>query len=158
MFCYMFLTHKKHQKTQFLSDFVIFRNTWLFSEIFGYFLTHRYQIWLFQHKIRILQMILNYRDILNKSLGELGIKNAVLALQPTTVHWPGRPVLALVQLIRKRYYLRMITFKTNQLVNNQKQKRSVQFCLTLWEHLVNLFEVLKILKWSLHQIYYLVWR
>ena len=38
----------------------------------------------------------------------------------------------------------MITFKTNQLVNNQKQKRSVQFCLALWEHLVNLFEVLNL--------------
>ena len=80
MFCYMFLTHKKHQKTQFLSDFVIFRNTWLFSEIFGYFLTHRYQIWIFWLKMWILQMILDYRDILNTSLGELGIKNAVLVL------------------------------------------------------------------------------
>ena len=87
MFCYMFLTHEKHQKTQFLSNFMIFRNSWLFSELFGYFLTQRYQKWFFWHKIRILQMILDYKDILNISLGELGIKNAILVIQPTTVHW-----------------------------------------------------------------------
>ena len=63
----MFLTHEKHHKTQFLANFRIFRNSWLFSEMFGYFLTHRYQIWLFWPKIQILQMILEYADILNKS-------------------------------------------------------------------------------------------
>ena len=36
-------------------------------------------------------MILDYIDILNKSLGELGIKNAVLVLQPTTVHSHSEP-------------------------------------------------------------------
>ena len=81
----MFLTDEKHHKTQFLTNFGIFRNSWLFSENFGYFLTHSYQIWLFWHKIRILQMILDYTDILNKSLGKLEIKNAVLVLQPTTL-------------------------------------------------------------------------
>ena len=79
-FCYMFLTHKKHYKNPFLANFRIFRNSWLFSEIFGYFLTHRYQIWLFWHKIRNLQIILDCTDILNKYLGELGIKNAVIVL------------------------------------------------------------------------------
>ena len=79
-FCYMFLTHKKHYKNPFLGNFRIFRNSWLFSEIFGYFLTHRYQIWLFWHKIRNLQIILDCTDILNKYLEELGIKNAIIVL------------------------------------------------------------------------------
>ena len=45
-----------------------------------YFLTHSYQIWFFWYKIQILQMILDYTDILDNSLGELWIKNAVLVL------------------------------------------------------------------------------
>ena len=74
------LTHEKHHRTQFFAIFGIFGIFWLFSEIFGYFLRHSYQIWLFWHKIQILQLILEPTGILNQSLDELGIENAVLVL------------------------------------------------------------------------------
>ena len=72
-FSYMFLILKKHHKIKFSANFGIFRNSWLFSEIFGYFLCHSYQIWLLWHKIQILQLILDYTDISNRSLGEQGL-------------------------------------------------------------------------------------
>jgi hypothetical protein len=74
------LTHEKQHKTQFLANFGIFNFFWLFSGIFGYFLHQSYQICLFWHKIQILQLILDYTGILNQSLVELGIENAVLVL------------------------------------------------------------------------------
>ena len=70
---YMFLTHEKHHKTNFFGNLGIFRNSWLFSESFGYFLRHSYLIWLIWQKIWILQIILDYTDISNRSLGELGL-------------------------------------------------------------------------------------
>jgi hypothetical protein len=73
----MLITHEKHHKTQFLANFGIFRNSWFFSEIFGYFMHLSYQILLFWLKIDI--------DISNQSVGPLGIKGAVLVLEPTTV-------------------------------------------------------------------------
>jgi hypothetical protein len=72
-YCYMFLTYEKHHKFNFLANLGIFKKIWLFSESFGYFLRHSYQICLFWHKIWILQLILDYTDISNRSLGELGL-------------------------------------------------------------------------------------
>ena len=84
--CYMFLHMKSIIKNIFLAFLGIFEIFWLFSEIFGYFLCHSYQIWLFWYKIRILQLILEHTGILNQSLDKVGINNAVLVLYSTTVH------------------------------------------------------------------------
>ena len=86
---YIVLLHFKQLKSLFWANLMIFKNSWLFSESFGYFMHHSYQIWLIWLKIQILWLILDWIDISNQSLGPLGIKGAILVLEPTTVESAG---------------------------------------------------------------------
>ena len=79
---YVVLLHFKQLKSLFWANLMIFKNSWLFSESFGYFMHHSYQIRLIWLKIQILWLILDWIDISNQSLGPLGIKRAVLVLEP----------------------------------------------------------------------------
>ena len=133
--CYMVFLHQKQVKSLFWANLMIFKNSWLFSESFGYFMHHSYQIWLIWLKIQILWLILDWIDVSNQSLGPLGIKGAVLVLEPTTVHGWVTSVSSLytwtVDCVLSLY---CICSRQALAVMRQWQRTALAARLTIWQY------------------------